>query len=547
MINKFVPLRKSGKSLIGLCPFHEEKTPSFFVNNLKGVFHCFGCNASGDIFKFIQKIKNVSFIESVHFLAKSINLNVPSSKRNLLVDLYKRNLIEILECSSQWFQEQLYINKVNNKLLSNYLDQRNINDEIIKLFRIGYAPDNGLINFLEYKGVSEGLQKDAGLILSKNEKRIEVFRNRLIFPILDYYGKINGFGGRILSGSNGDYVIPKYINSQESVFFSKSKVLYGLYQVKSLKDLIIVEGYLDVISLFQNEFKNVVSILGTSLTEYQLQLIWKYCSNPLICFDGDQPGSKAMKRISINSLEFLRPGYTVSFCFLPNDEDPDSLIRNKGRQFFKEYILNNTKSLFEVLWEYLLENKDLQNPDQRALIQYEIIELLKKINNPIIKVHYKQEFRKKFYTLIKDQENVYNNKIGNFVIENYSKNLIIRKIEKEKILLLLLIKYPLLLRKVHEDLLKVKFRNIIYEKIKSTLLKYDKNQKNLETLEKLFKSDNIDKNELDNLLNSYENFYLESFINSTTSLETAYHIWLRIWNRVLKESLVRSSLFEKNI
>ena len=296
VISSKVKLSRSGPMLKGLCPFHNEKTPSFTVHDHKSMYYCFGCHASGDIIKFITETEKLNFNEAVKQLAAMAGMELPKlSKKDLAFEKQRTSLIEIVAKAGEWFAKQLKLS--NNYQALEYLKKRGLNEHDIKIFSLGYAPAKGLISFLEKSGFSVNLAVEAGLaIKTENNDYIERFRNRIIFPIRNQKGQIVGFGGRTLSTE----IMPKYLNSPETPLFKKNNLLYAAdiarnYSIKSDK-VIVVEGYMDAIYMHKAGLQETVAALGTAFNAKHLQLLWGLANEPVLCFDGDSAGRRAARK-----------------------------------------------------------------------------------------------------------------------------------------------------------------------------------------------------------------------------------------------------------
>ena len=336
VIDAYVPLKKTGKNHKACCPFHEEKTPSFNVNQDKQFYYCFGCTASGTAITFLMEHLRIGFVEAIEDLASRAGMEIPREAYNSGDSSSVSNkLYELLESITEYYTNELKNNKNTNNII-NYIKKRNINNETRVEFELGFAPpgwDNLVSNFGKSKETIK-LLVDAGVII-KNDRGsyYDRFRNRLIFPIRDQRGRVIGFGGRVL----GDET-PKYLNSPETQIFQKGRELYGLFQARKasrdLKDIYIVEGYMDVIALAQFGIKNVVATLGTAATFEHIGKLFRITNKLIFCFDGDKAGKKAAWRALENSLSLLKNGRQVYFIFLPNNEDPDTFVNKSGKNAF---------------------------------------------------------------------------------------------------------------------------------------------------------------------------------------------------------------------
>lgn len=374
VVSEYVQIKKHGSSHFGLCPFHNENTPSFSVNQDKQFFYCFGCGAGGNVYTFIMQIENYSFLEAVKYLADRAHITLPTpqiSDEAKAKIQYKEQMLEINRETAKYFYHQLYSNR--GKAALQYLNGRKIEKVFCKKFGLGYSnmTSNDLYQYLKSKEYDVQQMKELGLVTesSKNNEIYDRFWNRLIFPIFDVHNKIIGFGGRVLGDAN-----PKYLNSPESLIYNKRKHLYGLNFARMTKrdQLIIVEGYMDVISLHQAGFDNAVASLGTALTTEQAMLIKRYCSNIVLSYDSDQAGIKATLR-AIPILE--RNGLNVKVLEIPKYKDPDEFIKNEGVEAF-ETILSNCKSCMEYRIDILKSRYSLEKSDEKIKFIKSVSEIL---------------------------------------------------------------------------------------------------------------------------------------------------------------------------
>jgi len=399
VVGNKVKLTKRGREYLGLCPFHNEKTPSFTVNESKGFYHCFGCGAHGDIIKFEMEANGLPFIEAVKKLAAKCGLNLPEfSRESQERNLRRKSLYEIMELACTYFEKNLRMPE-GAAGLTYFQKKRELSAETIKKFRLGYAPNNnGLKAYLADKGISENEMSELGLITvpeDKNRQIHDFFRNRVMIPIINKQGNIIAFGGRIMDNSQ-----PKYLNSPETPIFNKRRTLYNMNYAKdaaySQKRLIICEGYMDVIALDSFGFNYAVAPLGTALTEEQILEAWKVCATPTLCFDGDGAGIKAAIRSVDRILPILKPGFSANYIFLKEKKDPDELLHSLGAAAFEQY-LQKSHPLVDILWHKCKMDKDAQTPEQKALIEKETYEEVAKIANVQIRSYYMQEMKKRIY------------------------------------------------------------------------------------------------------------------------------------------------------
>lgn len=380
VVSQYVPLKKSGNHYMGRCPFHNEKTPSFSVSAEKQLYHCFGCGAGGDMITFVRNIENLSFVESVKYLADRANITLPDSEGFNDQESKKRDaLYRMHKDAARFFYKKRCAHDRSNE----YLRNRGIDDDTARQFAIGYAGSEytGLYDYLKSKGYKNEDLADSGLVLpDRNGKGYhDRFRDRIMFPIVSVAKNVTGFGGRLMGKSDK---LPKYLNSSETMIFHKGTQLYGLNLAKTnLEDgrLIAVEGYMDVISLYQSGIRNVVASLGTALTEGQGRLMKRYVEEVVLCYDGDGAGIRATVR-GIQVLEAL--GLRVKVMKLKNNMDPDDFVRQEGKEAFQE-LANNALSTVDFRIGLLEETVDLRRNDEKIQFVTEATKILKEIKNPI--------------------------------------------------------------------------------------------------------------------------------------------------------------------
>ncbi len=333
-IDGYVPLKKRGHSYIACCPFHNEKTPSFNVVEKKQFYHCFGCGASGNAISFAMNYLHMSFSDAIETLATRLGLQVVREGRSDKT-LQSLTLYQFLSKVSQFYQQTL---KSSGQVAITYLKQRGVSGEIAHRYQMGYAPPEWHTLSSQFRQNINELIATGMLIKKEDNKTYDRYRQRIMFPIHDRHGRIIGFGGRAIEASQK----PKYLNSPETVIFQKSRELYGLHQVlqhqNPVDNIIIVEGYMDVIALAQHGILNAVATLGTATSTYHIQLLSKYTKQLIFCFDGDDAGRQAAWRALESSIPHLNLGLDASFIFLPEGQDPDSLIRQESREHFLNRI-----------------------------------------------------------------------------------------------------------------------------------------------------------------------------------------------------------------
>ncbi|MFW2371766.1 MAG: DNA primase [Gammaproteobacteria bacterium] len=382
VIDSRVALKKRGKEYIACCPFHNEKTPSFTVSQNKQFYHCFGCGAHGTALGFIMEYERLDFIDAIEALAAEYHIEVPREQGHSQQQDNKKPIYQILEAASQLYQQQL---KTASKAVD-YLKNRGLSGEISKTFGLGYAPDSWDFMLQQLGATPEQIQglMQAGLLIEKTKDRhYDRFRDRIMFPIRDRRGRVIGFGGRII-----DQGEPKYLNSPETPVFHKGQELYGLYEarqaVRDLTRLIIVEGYMDVVALAQNGIAYSVATLGTATSKEQVEKLFRIVPELIFCFDGDQAGRKAAWRALENSLPVLRDGVQARFLFLPDGEDPDSLVRKEGQQAFEQRLQSATP-LSEFLLDSLSESLDLSSVDARSRLAEKAKPLISRLPDGVFK------------------------------------------------------------------------------------------------------------------------------------------------------------------
>lgn len=372
VISDRVRLRKSGRNFTGLCPFHNEKTPSFSVSQEKQIYKCFGCGEAGNVISFVMKEKNLPFIEAVKYLANRANIPLEMNNGEKSKSAKKKDLLYRVNVEAAKF---FFSNLMNNQNAKEYFLNRGIKEETIKKFGLGFANDswNSLMFYLRKKGINDVLLEEAGLISVNKEKgtKYDRFRNRVMFPVFDYQGRVIGFGGRVLDDSK-----PKYLNSPETLVFQKGTNLYGLnFALKhnmSERYFVIVEGYMDLISLHQYGITNVVASLGTALTINQARLLKRYADKVIISYDADMAGQMA----TLRGLEILRTaGFDVRVLNIPQGKDPDEYVRSNGKEAFLK-LINSAEPLIDYRMKKAEEGIDFKNSQSLILYAKRIMEII---------------------------------------------------------------------------------------------------------------------------------------------------------------------------
>ena len=402
VVGAAVQLKRRGKEFVGLSPFSTEKTPSFTINDEKGFYHCFSSGEHGNIFDFLVKVEKLNFGDAVRKLAAKAGMPAfKFTKENIEVENKRKKYDEILTIALQNYQKNFF----ENQFVKKYALDRGLTEEILSIFKIGYSGEYGL-NVSLFSNFNQKELIESGVFFhdEKNNKLIDRFKNRLIFPIFDYNNKVIGFGGRAL----GQNYLAKYINSPETEFFKKGFNLYNLNNAKSENKqsgiIFVVEGYMDAISLYQAGFKNVVATLGTAMTESHLNLVWRYFNDPVVCFDGDRSGQNAAQKISEKLIAFMKPGYSLSFLILPNGFDPDSFIRKNGKNNF-ESLLDQKIDIGNFIFENNLQNLQSTQPEERAGFEKKLIDTCLLIQDSTVKKYYVSFFKNKIFEQFSNRKN----------------------------------------------------------------------------------------------------------------------------------------------
>lgn len=382
------------------CPFHGEKSPSFHADDRKGRYYCFGCGASGDHFTFLTELEGASFPEAVERLAGEAGLPMPARDERAEAEEKRRaSLYEVMELAAVYFEQTLQSR--DGASARGYLNGRELGPEVQRRFRLGYARGarNALKEFLAGKGVPQEDMIATGLLVSGDDIPVSFdrFRDRVMFPITDFRGRIVAFGGRALSPD----AQAKYLNSPETSLFKKGELLYNGFEArKALQNagtLVVVEGYVDVIAMAIAGFPNTVAPLGTALTEHQLGLLWRLTPEPILCFDGDKAGLRAAYRAADLALPLLAPGKSIRFALLPEGRDPDDLIRESGRDAMKS-VLDAAKPLVDLIWMRESEQGGFETPERRAAFEARMRAMARGIGDETVRRHYEMAFAERLKT-----------------------------------------------------------------------------------------------------------------------------------------------------
>ena len=402
IISPSVTLKKSGANLQGLCPFHQEKSPSFSVSETKQFYHCFGCGAHGTAISFLMEYAGLSFVDAIEELAKSVGLTVPKASNDGIKIVDQQQTIALtqsLEKMMQWYQEQL---KKNQRAI-NYLKNRGLSGEVAKRFGLGYAPDQwqnfeSILGSYDDDSTAKILAESGMMIQSEDEgstrvKRYDRFRDRIMFPIRNLKGQVIGFGGRIIDKGE-----PKYLNSPETILFKKGQTLYGLFEARKFireKSFVLVcEGYMDVVALAQMGYPNAVATLGTACSDSHIQLLLRHTDRVVFSFDGDAAGRKAAKRAFEASIPYLADDKEIRFLFLPQEHDPDSYIRAFGQEKFEEEI-QSAKPLSRFFMEVIGEQVDWTTAEGKAQAQNHAKDYFKKMPPIALRVQILRDLAKR--------------------------------------------------------------------------------------------------------------------------------------------------------
>ncbi|MGE4283840.1 MAG: DNA primase [Clostridia bacterium] len=556
IISEYVQLKRMGNRLVGLCPFHKEKTPSFSVSADKQLYHCFGCGAGGTVINFIMNIENLDFVEGIKLLADRARINLPEgdSQGEEAKRIEQRQLVYKINKEAAVFFFK-YLNSSNGQAAREYLHKRLINKNTVKLFGLGYAPDSwdAVMQHLTAKGYAIEDILAAGLIIENKDrnKHYDRFRNRIMFPIIDLRGNVIGFGGRVL-----DHSVPKYLNSPETIVFNKSKNLYGLYYAKNAaqKELVVVEGYMDVISLHQNGIINTVASLGTSLTHDQAKLMKKFSQEVVIAYDSDEAGQTA----TLRGLDVLNAaGCKIRVLTLKEGKDPDEYIKAKGVERFKK-ILQESKSVVEYKIELLKKRYDIDNIEQKIDFVNEMAKIFVNIDNAVERDAYVQRIAqeteissgaifsevkklaaRKAYNYNKDLKKVNNETFNKIKANNKYKDIINpRLFNAERMLLNVLCYDKNVFNKIKEQLDPTGFTNELHKELATMIYKVRESR------------DTIDPAQIVSEFEGEKMQLVASILHMETNFEDNYQTAIELIETISKEKnkqQIKSSLQEGNV
>ncbi|WP_281701311.1 DNA primase [Acetobacter malorum] len=469
VVGRRVKLARSGRNWKGCCPFHGEKTPSFYVYD--DHFHCFGCGVHGDVISFVMQMEGKSFPEAVEELASAAGLDVPKDTRRSQEEVaHTRSLGEVLELVQEIWSSALY--SPSGRAGLDYLLGRGLTRETIETFGLGWAGDGrgSLTTALAAKGVTPQMMAEAGLMRLDEDGRPkgELFWGRVTFPIRDRKGRLVSFGGRILGDGQ-----PKYLNGPETALFSKRRLLFGLDRARvavraprpkgtPATDLVVVEGYMDVIALHQAGFGGAVAPLGTALTPEQLEVLWQVDRSPVLCFDGDSAGRRAAARAAETALPLLKEERSLRLCLLPEGEDPDSLVRSRGAQAVGD-LFASASPLSDVLFDLLAGGVSNPGPEERAALRRKLVEAAALIPEKNLAAEYRSTLLDRFFETFRRKKgggsfgkgNSSSGGSGSRVPQDMQPSRVDPVRERQRILLALLLRYPELVTEVEEALCRL--------------------------------------------------------------------------------------------
>ncbi len=397
LIGRSIKVTKAGREYKACCPFHNEKTPSFTINDEKGFYHCFGCSAHGDAIRWMTDQRGLAFIDAVKELADAAGMEVPAADPKAAKQAEARaGLHDVMAAAQEWFVGQMA--GLDGGIARDYLAKRGLSASTIKDFGFGFAPDSRSKLRDALKSFGDQMLIEAGLLIMVEDKEpYDRFRGRLMIPIRDPRGRVIAFGGRILGEGE-----PKYLNSPDTPLFDKGRTLYNLDKCspasRQTGRVIVVEGYMDVIALAQAGFADVVAPLGTALTEQQLAMLWRMTEKPLLCFDGDNAGQKAAMRAAMRALPMLKPAHSLQFVTLPEGQDPDDVVKASGPKALAA-LLDAAEPLVERLWNAEKAVAPLSTPEDRAALKARLGAHMANIADSEIRRHYADAFRERFDSL----------------------------------------------------------------------------------------------------------------------------------------------------
>ncbi len=464
VVGKRVKLAKKGREFSGLCPFHSEKTPSFTVNDDKAFYHCFGCGAHGDVIRFVTETEGLTFPEAVGKLAGMAGMEVPKATPEERQRAERaKSLQEACEAALRFFRRRL--EGPDGATALAYLQRRGLKPETVEAFRLGWAPDgrSALKQALTGEGFPEAMLVEAGLLIKPEDggESYDRFRGRVIFPIADRRGRTIAFGGRAL----GD-IQPKYLNSPETPLFNKGRLLYALDKarqaVRDGSDVIVTEGYTDVIALHQAGFGGAVAPLGTALTESQIEELWRLAPEPVLCFDGDEAGRRAAGRALDRLLPRLVPGRTARFVFLPEGEDPDSFVSLSGPEAFGR-LVDRAIPVSEALWRRVAGTQTIKSPEIALVVEKNIEETIAHMAERNTQFYYRVFLKKRLFSVLWEKRD----RTGKAEIVEMKSDIVPEEniSNAQKALVAALLNHPHLIRNYGERLVEIRFVSRDLEKL----------------------------------------------------------------------------------
>jgi DNA primase len=494
VVSKKVKLQRKGNHFSGLCPFHHEKTPSFTVSDERQNYHCFGCGAHGDVIKFITSTTGLSFSEAVGQLAAQAGIVVAKSEYN---NETNHSLYRLMDLAKNYFQLSL---KKNNHALT-YLVNRKLEKDIIEKFALGFASNekNALMNYLMTQGASHNELLAVGLIIkSESGEYFDRFRNRIMFPIMNASGKVIAFGGRSMDNN----LQPKYLNSPETILFKKREVLYAKNLARAAsyqnKRIILVEGYMDVISMHNAGFTETVASLGTAVSKDHLEKLWKYAAKPIICLDGDEAGKRATSKLALEALAMIKGDNSLEFINLPAGADPDELASNQGREGV-ERLIGLKKTLSEYIW--LSEFSSLPHKpsaEDKSSLEKRLYDIASMVQDKTISSSYRSFFSEQLWNNVKKHKNQSLLKAKKSIISSLTSvaNCMVPELDKiQRTLVVIIINHPQLLHDhiIEEDFSMIEFSDNKLDHLRSKILTiyFDNNDINKQELNSALENDDI--------------------------------------------------------
>lgn len=556
-IEKKIKLTRKGRLMLGNCPFHQEKTSSFTVYEAQDTFHCFGCGVHGDLIKFVMMSDHLSFREAIEKIAEIVGLRLPEeSEYNQESRSNTSLLLASLEAATRFYERQLYANL--GRSARAYLDQRHIQDQEKKRFRIGYAPPgNALKNHLLKEGFKESILIEAGLLgirdrAQASDQSFDYFRDRLIFPILNKQGKPVAFGGRILKEGQ-----PKYLNSHETALFVKGQTLYGMSEALKGQGhdspLFVVEGYLDVIRLFERGYR-AVAPLGTAMTVEQMVLLWKSCKEPYILFDGDRAGREATFKLAQRVLPHLKPGYSFSAITLPEGQDPDSFLEHSDAGLM-DALIKQSVPLSDYVWNQHLARHPLKTPEHLAAADAHFKSLSSSIQDRGVQRHYEAFFKEKLFALksqlpravfsrtqegrvgLKTPSHALKQSIAVVHLKSHVQDSL-----RHRILVATILNHPDILHEVDQAFVELNFKDKKLDHLRDHLFMIVNDKKELDAVALTAHLKESGFGELIQKLLAKDLYIHASFAHVREKKETALEGWIEIWKHMVEEKSVSADI-----